>query len=132
LVAVEDCGRIINQSSVDQQMLGAMVMGIGNVLYEELNYEDGGQLQSGSLMDYLLPLAPDVPPLQIAHMSTLSDRTSLGSKGMGEAGTIGAVAAVGTAVADAVGQLGYELNDLPASPSRIFGIVGPIPTTPDS
>ncbi len=121
-VAVEDCGVIISEGGVHEQLVGAIVMGIGNALYEEHHYDSNGQLQTSSLLDYLVPLATDVPPLDLITMVTPTDRTPLGTKGMAEGGTIGAVAAVGAAVADALRQLGAELNDLPASPERLFRV----------
>jgi len=121
--AVEDCGTRINEVAVDQQMIGAIAMGVGNVLLEELVYTPDGQLMSASLMDYLLPSAMEVPHISISHLVTTTDRTPLGSKGVGEAGTIGAVASIGVAVADAMSQLGYEVNDLPVGPGRLFATI---------
>lgn len=122
-VAVEDCGTILEPDVVEGQVAGGVAMGIGNVLFEEQAYSDDGQPQAGSLLDYLLPLAGDVPAVESHHVTTLSPRTVLGSKGVGEAGTIGAYGAVANAVADAVRPLGARLHRLPYSPARIFEAV---------
>jgi aerobic carbon-monoxide dehydrogenase large subunit len=118
--AVEDCGFVIDKESVDRQIVGAISMGIGNALFEEVLYSPDGHLLSTSLLDYLVPMITDTPRITLEHLVTLTDRTPLGSKGVAEAGTIGAVAAVGTAVADALRELGGEVSELPASPMRLF------------
>lgn len=119
-VAVEDCGTIIHPELVDEQVRGGVATGIGDVLLEEHVYSEDGQILSATLLDYLPPLAPDVPEIEIHHLSSPSPRSQVGSKGVGEAGTIGAFGAVANAVADAVRPLGAELGDLPYSPARIF------------
>jgi carbon-monoxide dehydrogenase large subunit len=118
-VAVEDCGVLLEPELVDGQVRGGVSMGIGNVLLEEHVYSEDGQPLTATLLDYLVPLAADVPPVEIHHLQTPSPRTVLGSKGVGEAGTIGAHGAVANAVADAVRPLGARLRRLPYSPSRI-------------
>jgi aerobic carbon-monoxide dehydrogenase large subunit len=122
-VAVEDCGVIIHAALVDEQVLGGVATGVGDVLLEEHRYSTDGQILTASLLDYLLPLASDVPPVEIHHLTSPGPTTTVGSKGVGEAGTIGAFAAVANAVADAVRPLGAELTDLPFSPDRIFAAV---------
>ena len=87
---------------------------------EAVVYAGDGQPRSSSLLDYLVPVACDVPPVELHHLSSPSPRTTLGSKGVGEAGTIGALGAVANAVADAVAPLGAELTALPYGPERIF------------
>lgn len=119
-VAIEDCGTVIHPEVVDGQVRGGVAMGIGNALLEEHAYDDAGQIQTSTLLDYLVPVATDVPSVEMEHLSSPSPRTLLGSKGVGEAGTIGAVAAVANAVADAVAPRGGQLVDLPYSPQRIF------------
>lgn len=121
--AVEDCGAIVNRRAVDAQLRGGVAMGIGKALLEESAYGSDGQPLTATLLDYLVPLAPDVPPIELEHLESPSPRTALGSKGVGESGTIGAVAAVANAVADAVAPLGAELTELPFSPDRIFAAV---------
>jgi aerobic carbon-monoxide dehydrogenase large subunit len=119
-VAVEDCGTVVDQAAVDGQLRGGVAMGIGEALLEECVYGPDGQPRSATLLDYLVPGAADVPAIELSHLVSPSPRTALGSKGVGEAGTIGAVGAVANAVADAVAPLGAELTDLPCSPNRLF------------
>ncbi len=119
-VVVEDCGRILDRELVDGQVRGGVAMGIGEVLLEEHIYSGAGQPVTRTLRRYLAPLASDVPPVEIHHIETPSPTTALGSKGVGEAGTIGAFGAVANAVGDALGPMGSELTELPYSPQRIF------------
>lgn len=122
-VAIEDCGRMLDRDLVEGQVRGGIAMGIGEMLLEEHTYSEDGQLLTTSLRHYLPPLAPDVPAVEIHHLESLSPITALGSKGVGEAGTIGAFGAIANAVVDAVGPLGAELTELPYSPERILGAV---------
>ena len=122
-VAVEDCGRVIEPRAVEGQVRGGVAMGIGAVLMEEHVYGADGQILTATLLDYVVPLAPDVPRVEMKHLESRSPHTTWGSKGVGEAGVIGAYAAVANAVADAVRPLGAELTDLPYSPVRIFEAV---------
>jgi carbon-monoxide dehydrogenase large subunit len=122
-VAVEDCGTVVDPAAVAGQVRGGVAMGIGRVLLEEFVYGPDGQPRSSTLLDYLVPVAPDVPEIELRHVVSPSPRTALGSKGVGEAGTIGALGAVANAVADAVAPLGAELTDLPYGPGRIFEAV---------
>jgi carbon-monoxide dehydrogenase large subunit len=119
--AVEDCGTVVNHDAVEGQVRGGIAMGLGGVLLEEFAYSDAGQPLSSTLLDYLVPLATDVPAeMKLEHIESPSPRTALGSKGVGEGGTIGAFAAVANAVADALAPLGVTLTDLPYSPNAIF------------
>lgn len=119
--AVEDCGTVVNHDAVEGQVRGGIAMGLGGVLLEEFAYSADGQPLSSTLLDYLVPLASDVPAeMTLEHIESPSPRTALGSKGVGEGGTIGAFAAVANAVADAVAPLGATLTDLPYSPDAIF------------
>lgn len=118
-VAVEDCGRIVDPFAVAGQVRGGVAMGLGDALFEAHVYGEGGQLLTSSLLDYLVPVAASVPEIEIDHTVSPSPKTTLGSKGVGEAGTIGAFAAVACAVADAIGHQGAELTDLPYTPERI-------------
>jgi carbon-monoxide dehydrogenase large subunit len=119
--AVEDCGIVVNHDAVGGQVRGGIAMGLGGVLLEEFAYSADGQPLSSTLLDYLVPLASDVPPeITLEHIESPSPRTLLGSKGVGEGGTIGAFAAVANAVADALAPLGVTLTDLPYSPDAIF------------
>jgi carbon-monoxide dehydrogenase large subunit len=98
---------------VEGQIHGAVVQGLGEALLEQVVYDGDGQLLTGTLMDYALPKAGDVPPLEISHLETPSPLMPGGIKGMGEGGTIGAPAAIANAVADAVGPLGIRITRLP-------------------
>jgi len=122
--AVEDCGTIVNHAAVEDQVRGGIAMGLGGVLLEEFAYGADGQPLSSTLLDYLVPLATDMPAeMTLEHIESPSPSTVLGSKGVGEGGTIGAFAAVANAVADAVAPLGVTLTDLPYSPDRIFNAI---------
>ena len=105
-VVAEDCGRIINPLIVDGQVHGGVAQGIGAALYEEIVYDAEGQLHTASLVDYLVPSACEIPPIDVVHLETLSPTTLGGFRGMGEGGTIGAPAAVANAIADALAPLG--------------------------
>lgn len=122
-VCVEDCGAIIDHEIVDGQVVGGVALGIGNALHEELVYDGGGQLLTGTLMDYLVPLAPDVPLIETRHTETPSPFTEGGVKGVGEAGTVGAFTAVGNAVADALLPLGVEVTEPPVGPQRVWRLM---------
>lgn len=122
-VASEDCGRVINPMIVDGQVHGGAAQGIGAALYEEIVYDEHGQLLTGSLMDYLVPSACEIPPLEVSHIDAQSPTTLGGFRGMGEGGTIGAPAAIANAVADALAPLGIEVTELPVTPERIFRLV---------
>lgn len=122
-IVVEDCGRIINPMIVDGQVRGGVAQGIGAALYEEVVYDEAGQLLTGSLVDYLVPTASELPPVEIYHIETPSPTTLGGFRGMGEGGTIGAPAALANAVSDALAPLGIEINELPITPQRLFELV---------
>ncbi|MDQ6917796.1 MAG: xanthine dehydrogenase family protein molybdopterin-binding subunit [Candidatus Dormibacteraeota bacterium] len=122
--AVEDCGTVVNHDAVEGQVRGGIAMGLGGVLLEEFAYSADGQPLTSTLLDYLVPLATDVPAdMTLEHIESSSPRTALGSKGVGEGGTIGAFAAIANAVADAVYPLGVTLTDLPYSPDAIFSAI---------
>jgi carbon-monoxide dehydrogenase large subunit len=123
-VVAHDCGTVINPMIVDGQIHGGVAQGIGQALGEAARYDEHGQLLSASLMDYLLPRAADLPAeFEIEHLETPAPATVGGMKGMGEGGTIGAVAAVANAVADALGPLGVSVNRLPLAPERVFALL---------
>jgi aerobic carbon-monoxide dehydrogenase large subunit len=122
-VVAEDCGRVINPLIVDGQVHGGVAQGIGAALYEEIVYDQEGQLHTASLVDYLVPTACEIPPLEVVHLETVSPTTLGGFRGMGEGGTIGAPAAVANAVADALSSLGIAINELPATPERLFRLI---------
>ncbi|HEV2303516.1 MAG TPA: xanthine dehydrogenase family protein molybdopterin-binding subunit [Stellaceae bacterium] len=119
-VVAEDCGRIVNPMIVEGQVHGGVAQGIGAALLEEVVYDGEGQLLTGSLMDYLVPSAAEIPPIEALHIEAQSPTTLGGFRGMGEGGTIGAPAAVANAVADALAPLGIEIAELPITPERIY------------
>ena len=122
-VVAEDCGRLVNPLIVDGQVHGGVAQGIGAALYEEIVYDDEGQLHTGSLVDYLVPSACEIPPLEVVHLESESPTTLGGFRGMGEGGTIGASAAIANAVADALAPLGVEITELPVTPERLFRLI---------
>ncbi len=123
-VVAEDCGRLINPLIVDGQVHGGVAQGIGAALYEEVVYDDQGQIHTASLVDYVVPSAAEIPPMDVVHLETESPTTLGGFRGMGEGGTIGAPAAVANAIADALSPLGIEINELPITPERLFRLIG--------
>ena len=120
---VEDCGTIIDHVIVDGQVVGGVALGIGNSLFEELIYNEAGDLLTGTFMDYLVPTALDIPHIQTLHTETPSPFTEGGVKGVGEAGTVGAYTAVGNAVADALLPLGVEVTEPPVGPKRVWNLI---------
>ncbi|HUL90446.1 MAG TPA: xanthine dehydrogenase family protein molybdopterin-binding subunit [Pseudolabrys sp.] len=122
-VVAEDCGRLVNPLIVDGQVHGGVAQGIGAALYEEVVYDDEGQINTASLVDYLVPTACEIPPMQVVHLELESPTTLGGFRGMGEGGTIGSPAAVANAVSDALSPLGIEINELPVTPERLFRLI---------
>ena len=118
-VVVEDAGRLINPMIVDGQIHGGVTQGIAGALYEEIRYDDDGNILTTSLMDFLPPTLAEIPDIEIEHIETISDATITGAKGLGEGGTIGAPAAIINAVEDALRPLGVEIDEVPATPSRL-------------
>ena len=119
-VCVEDTGRLINPLIVEGQVQGAIAQGIGGALREHLVYDESGQLLTGTLMEYALPTATDLPPVELAHVEVPAENL-LGVRGVGEGGTLGPPAALANAVADALAPLGIEVNELPITPARLWG-----------
>jgi aerobic carbon-monoxide dehydrogenase large subunit len=119
-VAVDDCGTMINPLVVEGQIHGGIAHGIGNALLEEIAYDGAGQLVTGTLMDYALPRAADVPALEVHHVVTPSPLNPLGVKGAGEGGTLPAPAAIANAVADALRPLGVEPTEMPLTRERLW------------
>ncbi|MBS0126774.1 xanthine dehydrogenase family protein molybdopterin-binding subunit [Thetidibacter halocola] len=123
---VEDCGRVINPQLVDEQIRGGIVQGLGGALFEEIHYDEDGQLLNGSMADYLVPMAAEMPDMVIAHVETPTKESELGAKGAGEAGTAGAPAAVMNAINDALRPLGAQVTEMPFTPERILRALGTI------
>jgi len=122
-VVVHDCGRVINPLILDGQVHGGVAQGIGNAFYEQLVYDDNGQLLNGSFMDYLLPTALDVPSVEVGHLETPSPLNPLGIKGAGEAGAIPVGALFAQALEDALQVSGLEILEIPLNPSRLWELV---------
>jgi carbon-monoxide dehydrogenase large subunit len=121
--AVDDVGRVINPMIVEGQVHGGIAQGIGQALMEAVVYDDEGQLLTGSLMDYALPRASDLPPFVTGLQETLAPDNVLGVKGAGESGTIAAPAAVVNAVLDALAPLGVRHLDMPLTPFRVWSAI---------
>jgi carbon-monoxide dehydrogenase large subunit len=117
---VEDCGRVINPRLVDEQIRGGVAQGIGAALYEQCVYSREGQLQNGNLADYLVPMAAEMPNILIAHVETPTPVTALGARGVGEAGTVAAGAAIWTAVNDALLPFGATVTSQPITPEHVL------------
>jgi carbon-monoxide dehydrogenase large subunit len=119
--AVHDCGKVINPMLVDAQTHGAIAQGLGGTLYEELIYDESGQLLTTTLMDYTLPTAVEMPPkLVLGHQETPTFATPLGTKGAGETGIASTMSAVTSAVEDALDIPGLALMHLPLKPQRVW------------
>ena len=121
--AVDDCGRVINPLQVTEQVRGGIVQGIGSVLFEEIVYSPEGSLLTGTMADYLAPMAFDVPDIHVEHVETPEATTMLGAKGVGEAGLIGATGAVWVAVNDALKPLGARMVRQPFTPERVLDAI---------
>ena len=119
-VAVDDCGPAINPKLIDGQIQGGVVHAIGQALYEQVVYDSEGQLVTGTFVDYALPTAAELPGIETDRTETPSPVNSLGVKGVGEAGTIGATPAVTAAVLDALRPLGVEWLEMPLTPRRVW------------
>lgn len=122
-VVVHDCGRVINPLILDGQIHGGVAQGIGNAFYEELVFDENGQLLTGSFMDFLLPTALDVPRVEVGHEVTPSPLNPLGVKGAGEAGAIPVAPLFAQAVEDALNQPELEICHIPLHPSRLWHLV---------
>jgi aerobic carbon-monoxide dehydrogenase large subunit len=120
---VEDCGTVLNARIVEGQQHGATALGIAGALYERLVYDDPGQLHTGTLADYLVPTACEIPKFEIIAMHTPNRRTATGSKGMAEGGVMGAIGAIGNAVNDALAPFGVTADTQPFSPDYIRSLL---------
>ncbi len=120
----EDCGTMVNPMIVEGQIRGGVVQGIGTALYEEIPYDERGQPLAGTLADYLLPGAAELPAIKIGHLHTPATATEYGMKGMGEGGAVAPPAAIANAMRDALAALGdsggAELNETPITPRRVL------------
>lgn len=122
-VAVDDCGKVINPMLVEGQVHGGIVQSIGQAMFEELVYDEQGQLVTGTLMDYAVPKAAMIPWMELDRTETPSPVNPLGVKGVGEAGTIGATPAIVNAIVDALQPFGVRHLDMPIKPENIWRII---------
>jgi carbon-monoxide dehydrogenase large subunit len=122
-VTVEDCGTVLNPLILDGQIHGGVALGIANSYYEQLIYDENGQLLNASLADYLIPSATEIPPIEVRHEETPSPLNPIGSKGAGEAGTIPVPALFAQALEDALQDYGLEILEMPMSPNRLFELL---------
>ncbi len=123
---VEDCGTIINPQLVDEQIRGGVVQGLGPALTEHCVYDDRGRLLNGSMMSYLVPMAGEMPDIEVGHVVSPTAESELGAKGAGEAGTAGAAAAVVNAVNDALSPFGVRITKIPITPEVVLRALGRI------
>ena len=123
---VEDCGTVINPQLVDEQVRGGVIQGLGGALLEECLYSPEGQLLNGTMADYLVPMAAEMPDIEVGHVESPTLDSELGAKGAGEAGTGGAPAVVMNAINDALNPLGGKVTVQPFTPERILQAIGKI------
>src|SRR5579864_6001270 len=123
LLAVDDCGNIINPMIVDGQIHGGLTMGMAPALLEEISYDENGNISGGSFMDYLLPTAMETPSWETAKTVTPSPHHPFGAKGVGESATVGAPPAIVNAVVDALAHLGVRHIDIPITPEKVWDIL---------
>ena len=124
-VSVDDCGTIISPVLVDGQVMGGVAQGLAQALFEELLYDEDGQLMTGTLMDYVIPRAHQIPDVEMVHTHTATPLNPLGAKGIGEAATIGATPAIVNAVHDALAPHGIRHLDMPLTPEKLWRALSP-------
>ena len=122
-IAVDDCGPQINPMIVDGQVHGGVIQGLGEALQEMVVYDEDGQLLTGTMMDYAVPKASQMPKVETAHTVTPSPVNPLGVKGVGETGTIASVPTLVNAVCDALAPLGVSHIDKPLTPARVWAAI---------
>jgi carbon-monoxide dehydrogenase large subunit len=123
---VEDCGTVINPQLVDEQVRGGVVQGLGAALLEHCLYDERGQMLNGNMADYLVPMAAEMPDIEVSHVVTPTADSELGAKGAGEAGTAGAPAAVMNAVNDALAPFGAVITEMPITPTVVLAALGKV------
>ena len=119
-IGMDDCGNVINPMIVDGQVHGGIAQGVGQAMFEDAIYDGEGNLLSGSLLDYIIPTAGDLPSFELNRTVTPTDINPLGVKGIGEAGTIGSAQTIVNAVVDALDPLGVKHVDMPLRPKRVW------------
>ena len=122
-VVAHDCGKLINPVIVEGQIHGGVAQGVGGALLEEMVYDEQGQLQTGTFMDYLVPTAMELPPIETVHLEYPSPRNPLGVKGVGEGGAISPPAAIANAVEDALAPFNVRVTRTPLGPSVVLGLI---------
>src|SRR6476661_8915456 len=122
-LAIDDCGTVINPMVVEGQIHGGLTMGLAPALYEQIWYDEGGNIHGGTLMDYLVPTAMETPAWETERTVTPSPHHPLGAKGVGESATVGAPPAIANAVVDALAHLGVTNIDIPCTPSKVWGVL---------
>ena len=118
-ITVDDCGRMLNPTVVEGQIHGGVAFGLGNTLWEEVLYDEDGQVQTGTYMDYLIPTASEIPDIKVGHQTYHSELNPLGVKGVGEGGAVSPPAAIANAVVDALRPLRVQISRVP----ELLGIV---------
>ena len=119
-VVSHDCGVLVNPMLAEAQIVGGVVQGIGGATFEAIRYDTEGQLLSGTFMDYMMPVASDVPQIVLVHQEIASPLNPLGVKGLGEGGAISPPVAIANAVCDALAHLGIEINSTPVNPEALL------------
>jgi carbon-monoxide dehydrogenase large subunit len=122
-VVVNDCGRVINPMTAEGQLHGGVVHGIGNSLFEWMGYDDNAQPLTTNFADYLLPSAPEIPPIDVRLVEYPSTKNPLGVKGIGESGTVPAASAMISGIEDALSSYGVRIHEAPISPHRLFQLI---------
>jgi carbon-monoxide dehydrogenase large subunit len=123
LVAVDDCGRIVNPLLVAGQVHGGLASGISQALWEQFVYDEEGNPLTTTLAEYAIPSAAELPSFELGHTETFSPHNALGAKGIGESATVGSTPAVQNAVVDALSHLGIRHVDVPCTPERVWRAV---------
>jgi aerobic carbon-monoxide dehydrogenase large subunit len=122
-LAVDDCGNVINPMIVEGQVHGGLTQGLAPALFEEMTYDENGNNQAGSFMDYLVPTAMETPRWETDRTVTPSPHHPFGAKGIGESATVGAPPAIANAVVDALAHLGVRHIDIPITPEKVWKIL---------
>jgi carbon-monoxide dehydrogenase large subunit len=117
---VDDVGTVLNPLLLHGQIVGGIAQGAGQILMEDIHFDDGGQLVTGSFMDYAMPRAMDIPDVEVASNPVPTKTNPLGVKGAGEAGSVGAMPAVANAIVDALSEFGVRHIAMPATPERVW------------
>jgi carbon-monoxide dehydrogenase large subunit len=122
-VVVNDCGKAINPQTAEGQIHGGVVHGIGNALFEWMGYDENAQPFTMTLAEYLLPTAPEIPPIEVILAEYPSTKNPLGVKGIGESGTVPAAAAIMSGIEDALRDYGVRIEEAPISPTRLYELI---------